>query len=266
MKTIFVQFLILAFAISVFQSCSSDQQKVNKEPVIAEKKIAKSTEPSPKKVETVKSQLVKTTIKGKEYYELDLSGEAGESEINKKIAEQESATKKEVILAVKDKKETFTEKGSNASSTPKKVSKPKKAKKKPEVMAKINFANKTHKYGMIMQGDEVNHKFEFTNTGKEDLVITNVEASCGCTQPSYPFIPIPPGEKGYIGVVFSSKGKMGPQKPTVTVMSNASNPKVKLYLDGFVDAERSKSQAPPGEGIMDEEEYKKIKEEEKKGN
>ena len=89
-----------------------------------------------------------------------------------------------------------------------------------------------------MQGDKIEHKFSFKNTGKADLVIKNVTASCGCTQPSYPFVPIAPGEEGFIGVVFDSKGKLGKQKPTITVVTNARPHTYKLYLDGFVDAQR----------------------------
>ncbi|NNE30228.1 MAG: DUF1573 domain-containing protein, partial [Saprospiraceae bacterium] len=66
--------------------------------------------------------------------------------------------------------------------------------------------------------------------------IKEVRASCGCTQPSYPFLPILPGEEGAIGVRFDSKGKLGKQKPVITVVTNADPKIYKLFLDGFVDA------------------------------
>lgn len=127
--------------------------------------------------------------------------------------------------------------------------------------AKIQFDQKTLKYGMIMQGDKIDRQFKFRNTGTSDLLIENVTASCGCTQPSYPFIPIPPGETGVIGVNFNSTGKLGPQKPTITVTTNGSPRTVKLYLDGFVDAERAKDQVKKGNtepiNIIDEEDLDK---------
>ena len=114
-----------------------------------------------------------------------------------------------------------------------------KKKKKAKKRAKAKFENRTHEYGLIMQGDKIEHQFKFKNTGKADLVIKNVTASCGCTQPSYPFVSIAPGEEGFIGVIFDSKGKLGKQKPTITVVTNARPHTYKLYLDGYVDAQRA---------------------------
>ena len=118
-------------------------------------------------------------------------------------------------------------------------------KKIPKKRPKISFAATTYDYGVIMQGDKVEHQFQFKNKGDAELLIKNVTASCGCTQPTYPFIPIPPGEEGSIGVVFDSKGKLGRQKPTITVVTNARPSTHKLYLEGFVDAERAKEPVQP---------------------
>jgi Protein of unknown function (DUF1573) len=98
----------------------------------------------------------------------------------------------------------------------------------------ISFTETVHNFGEIKQGDTVKYDFEFTNTGTEELLILEAEASCGCTHPSYPFIPIAPGEKGKIGVLFNSAGKMGIQRPYVTVTTNAQ-PKIwKVNLEGVV--------------------------------
>ena len=66
-------------------------------------------------------------------------------------------------------------------------------------------------------------------------MIKSVDVSCGCTFPSYPFLPIKPGEEGQIDVNFDSKGKIGRQKPTVTVVTNARPRTLKLYMEGFVE-------------------------------
>lgn len=109
---------------------------------------------------------------------------------------------------------------------------PKPVKKK---RAEIKFAETLHKFGTIKSGDKVKHKFKFKNTGDANLVIKNVEVSCGCTFPSYPFLPIEPGDEGAIEVTFDSKGKVGRQKPTVTVVTNARPRTLKLNLEGFVE-------------------------------
>lgn len=102
--------------------------------------------------------------------------------------------------------------------------------------ARINFVETNHNYGIIQQGEEVRHKFKFKNTGTSELVISNVVVSCGCTHPSYPFIPLAPGEEGFIGVHFDSKGRLGKQKPTITVYTNAKPQTYDLHLEGYVDA------------------------------
>ncbi len=105
---------------------------------------------------------------------------------------------------------------------------------KPKKRPQISFKHKSHSFGTITVGDKVIHKFTFTNTGNADLVVKKVDVSCGCTHPSYPFLPIAPGEEGFIGVTFDSKGKLGGQKPTVTVFTNTHPRSHKLYLEGFV--------------------------------
>jgi hypothetical protein len=102
--------------------------------------------------------------------------------------------------------------------------------------AKMSFKEKEYNYGMIEQGDEVVHNFTFTNTGDADLVVKSADATCGCTTPEYPFVPIKPGKTGKIGVKFNSTGKLGPQKPMVTLVTNASPRVHRIYLNGFVNA------------------------------
>lgn len=88
---------------------------------------------------------------------------------------------------------------------------------------KIEFAESTHNFGDITQGDKVTHVFAFSNTGTEPLVLSRVMTTCGCTAPSWPKEPIAPGEKGEITISFNSAGKMGMQNKVITVVSNATN-------------------------------------------
>ncbi len=48
--------------------------------------------------------------------------------------------------------------------------------------------------GTITQGDTIMHVYNFKNTGNMPLVLSNVNASCGCTTPSYSKEPVAPGE------------------------------------------------------------------------
>lgn len=87
-------------------------------------------------------------------------------------------------------------------------------------MAKIEFTELEFDGGDIITGDKLEHTFVFKNTGKADLVLESVKASCGCTTPSYTQEAIKPGQTGKIDVRFDSSGKNGPQHKTVMVRSN----------------------------------------------
>jgi len=110
--------------------------------------------------------------------------------------------------------------------------------------ASMKFDEVEYNYGTIKQGDVVEHKFTFTSTGKEPLVISQAQGSCGCTVPEWPKEAIKKGEKGVIKVTFNSAGKMGPQDKTVTLMSNASDSPMVLHIKGTVEAPAPKPAAP----------------------
>lgn len=112
--------------------------------------------------------------------------------------------------------------------------------KKPAVKKKrrkgiMQFSEKTYKFGTITEGKKVEHKFFFTNVGDKPVNVKEASATCGCTYPSHPFVPIKPGEKSYIGVTFNSKGKEGKQRPKVTVVTDSDLGTFNLYLDGKVE-------------------------------
>jgi outer membrane biosynthesis protein TonB len=86
--------------------------------------------------------------------------------------------------------------------------------------AEMTFNKKEHDFGVINPDSKVDYTFKFKNTGKEDLVISNAQGSCGCTIPEYPKEAIKPGESGKIKVSFNSAGKSGNQQKSVTITAN----------------------------------------------
>lgn len=96
----------------------------------------------------------------------------------------------------------------------------------------------THDFGTIPEGPQVTHYFEFTNVGKEPMIIQSVSASCGCTTPDWPKQPILPGKKGKIKVMYSTERRVGPFNKEIYILSNAKNPEGKeryeLYIKGTV--------------------------------
>jgi hypothetical protein len=100
-------------------------------------------------------------------------------------------------------------------------------------MPVITFSKLVHDYGTVTVNGNGECQFEFTNTGKEPLVLTNVRSSCGCTVPSWPREPILPGKTGNITVKYNTS-RAGVINKTVTVNSNARNPNVTLRITGNV--------------------------------
>lgn len=101
---------------------------------------------------------------------------------------------------------------------------------KPLSNANIQFAEKQHEFGDVVQGQSVTHKFAFTNTGTEPLILLNVQTTCGCTAPEWSKKPIPPGEGGEILITFNSTNKMGRQNKVITVYTNGQKPEEKLKI------------------------------------
>jgi hypothetical protein len=113
----------------------------------------------------------------------------------------------------------------------------------------ITFDKLVHEYGEIAYGGDGVCTFEFTNTGKEPLILQQPRSSCGCTVPSWPKEPVLPGESNEIKVTYNTK-KVGPINKTVTVRSNAKNNTVVLRIKGKVlpKEEQNLPEKKPGEG------------------
>lgn len=74
--------------------------------------------------------------------------------------------------------------------------------------------------GQIVEGEKLAVAFRFRNSGTKPLVIESVTASCGCTAPEPPKEPIAPGKEGVIAATFDSKGRVGQNHKTLTVVAN----------------------------------------------
>lgn len=99
--------------------------------------------------------------------------------------------------------------------------------------ASIKWKSESIELGEIPQGKPVAIDFEFTNTGKTPVVITNVKASCGCTATDYTKEPIAPGKKAYVKATYNAAAKGGFTK-TVTVTTNAEETPKVLSFKGTV--------------------------------
>ncbi|NMM46861.1 DUF1573 domain-containing protein [Marinigracilibium pacificum] len=105
----------------------------------------------------------------------------------------------------------------------------------------FEFDNNTYEFGDITEGDVVEHVFKFKNTGESELLISNVQASCGCTTPEWTKEPVAVGEEGEIHVRFDSKNKVGRQNKSVTITANTNPARTVLYIKGNVASADGKS-------------------------
>jgi hypothetical protein len=104
-----------------------------------------------------------------------------------------------------------------------------------EQLAVFEWASTNFDFGKIKQGVPVTHEFKFTNKGKAPLIITNVQASCGCTSPGWTREAVPPGGEGYVKATFNAANP-GIFNKTVTVTANIESGFVTLSFKGEVEA------------------------------
>ena len=98
----------------------------------------------------------------------------------------------------------------------------------------VQIIDSVYDFKKVKEGDIVEYNYRFKNTGTNPLVVTEAQASCGCTVPEKPEHPIAPGETGIIKVKFNSDHRPGEAHKTITVTSNARPEFPILILKGTV--------------------------------
>ncbi len=86
--------------------------------------------------------------------------------------------------------------------------------------------------GEIPQGKPVTIEFEFTNTSDAAVIVTNAQASCGCTVADFPKQPIAAGKTAKITATYNAAA-MGAFTKNVTVTIQNEEAKV-LNFKGTV--------------------------------
>jgi hypothetical protein len=99
----------------------------------------------------------------------------------------------------------------------------------------LKFEKETHDFGTVNEGVQAAYEFKFTNTGNAPVVISNVQASCGCTTPDWSKTPVLPGKTGFIKASYNSAGRPGVFNKSITVTSNAATPSKVLFIKGNVE-------------------------------
>lgn len=83
--------------------------------------------------------------------------------------------------------------------------------------AESYFAEKAHDFGPTPRGPLLLHQFQFTNKGKEPLLIVRVRATCNCLVATAPAQRIKPGETASVNVQMDTRRFAGPKTETIYV-------------------------------------------------
>jgi hypothetical protein len=84
----------------------------------------------------------------------------------------------------------------------------------------IQFPKLEHDFGSIKQETVVKEIIKFKNAGNSDLVILDVQTSCGCTGTKIDKTTIAPGEEGSLEISFNSGHYEGPVTRSVIITTN----------------------------------------------
>lgn len=97
----------------------------------------------------------------------------------------------------------------------------------------LAFESEVHDFGNVPEGPAAEYEFTFKNTGKEPINLQTVNASCGCTTPTWSKEPVLPGKTGIVKASYGTDKRPGGFTKSITVVSNAGT-KV-LTIKGTVE-------------------------------
>lgn len=87
--------------------------------------------------------------------------------------------------------------------------------------AGLTVPSGTFDFGKLKPGEVVTHTFTIQNTGNKNLIIKDVISECACNTTTFTKVPIPPGKTGEVEITFNSKGLIGKEVKSITVLADA---------------------------------------------
>lgn len=106
----------------------------------------------------------------------------------------------------------------------------------------ITWNPAVYDFNEIPKGKPVKATFEYVNKGQDDIHITKVVSSCGCTVAEFSANPVKAGESTKLTATFDA-AKFGAFNKLITVYMSDEN-HYKLYLKGTVGSKPSKAGKP----------------------
>lgn len=101
---------------------------------------------------------------------------------------------------------------------------------------KMEVADPNYDFGEVEEKQLVQKEFAFTNTGKSDLIIRKIKASCGCTMVEPADKVIKPGQTSIFKASIKTEGFSGRIAKTITIITNDPiSPTVAVRMTGTVN-------------------------------
>ncbi len=93
--------------------------------------------------------------------------------------------------------------------------------KEEKVITSLKFDKSVYDIGIVYEEKgKVTNKFFFKNVSKNDITLTNVRASCGCTTADYTKEVVGPGKKGFVSATFNPEKRNGNFEFMITITTN----------------------------------------------
>ena len=97
----------------------------------------------------------------------------------------------------------------------------------------LKFQGTVHRFGELIENEEVRHTFTFLNEGIDSVEITSVKASCDCVVTAYNREKIAPNASDSIIISFNASNRSGAFHKLIHVVSG-ENISTTLQITGFV--------------------------------
>ena len=100
---------------------------------------------------------------------------------------------------------------------------------------RIEIQPESHDFGNVQQNLKLIKEFALTNTGDEDLIISRISTSCGCTAALTAEKVVKPGKSTSLKVTFETRRYKGAIQRSVSIASNDPRRVRTVKVKAFVE-------------------------------
>ncbi|GAA3996140.1 hypothetical protein GCM10022408_03420 [Hymenobacter fastidiosus] len=98
---------------------------------------------------------------------------------------------------------------------------------------RLTLDRTTHDFGKMEAGQQPSARFTVKNTGKQDLILSQISSTCNCVGYKNTPAPIRPGQSGVVELIYGQR-QIGQMSDVVTISSNDMTGDTRLTLKASV--------------------------------